>query len=183
MLMSEEMDAGDILLQRTLSIAPDDTTATLSERLARLGAEALGEALTRLRSGGLDPLPQNPGEVTYAPRLTKEDGRIRWQEAAVMIERVIRAHTPWPGSFTDLGGRRVKILEARVASTASGADPRASSGSPAPGTILALGDAIGVATGSGVLELHVLQMEGKRALPAAPFAAGARLRVGARFDA
>ena len=181
MLMSEEMDAGDVLLQRSLAVAPDETTATLTERLAILGAESLREALTRLRSSGLDPVPQSPDAVTYAPRLTKDDGRIRWNEAAAVIERTIRAYTPWPGSFAVLGDRRVKILEAR-APAASDAGQRSPSGSPMPGTIIALGDAIQVATGSGILELRVLQMEGKKALPAATFAVGARLSVGARFD-
>ena len=184
MLMSEGMDAGDILLQRPLAIEPDDTTATLSARLAALGGRALAEALALLSGPGLTPVAQDPARVTYAPRLTKDDGRIDWREPAVTIERKARAFTPWPSAFTTLGGRTVKILRTRVATDAGGpaSVPAASPPGAAPGTIVALGESIRVATGTGMIDLLALQMEGRKPLAAPAFVSGARLVAGARFD-
>lgn len=175
MLMAEEMDAGDLLLQRPLRILPDDTTGALTARLAALGAVALSDTIARLRDGGLEPTPQDPAAVTYAPRLTKEDGRIRWSESAATIERKVRAFTPWPSAFTSLAGRTLKVGRAQVASAAPPVDA-------APGTIVAVDDVIRVATGEGALDLLVVQAEGKRPLDAGAFLAGARIKVGARFD-
>ena len=175
MLMAEGLDTGDVLLQQALDILPDDTTGTLTERLAVLGGVALTAAVRRLRDGGLVPAPQDPTAVTYASRLSKADGRIRWDEPAVLIERKVRAFTPWPSAFTIVDGRVLKVLRARVASPEV---PTAQ-----PGTVVALGDAIRVATGEGVLDLLVVQAEGKRPLEARAFVAGARLVPGTRFDA
>ena len=174
MLMSAALDAGDMLLQRTLPINAEDTTESLTTALAELGATALTDALGVLRSAGLQAEPQDVSRVTYAPRLTKDNGRIDWHRDAVAIERMVRAFTPWPSAFTMLGGRTLKILAARVASTAS-ADGVA-------GTIAVHGGVVHVATGTGVLELLAVQAEGKKAMPAAAFAAGARLSSGARFE-
>jgi methionyl-tRNA formyltransferase len=173
MLMSEQMDAGDVLLQRRLAITPEDTTDRLTAALADLGAAALTDALATLRSGGLHPVPQDERLVTYAPRLEKTDGRIDWSGNAAAIERMVRAFTPWPSAFTTLAGRTVKIL----ATVAVDAVPTAA----APGTITLSDGRLEVATGDGTLVVTTLQVEGKKAMPAAAFAAGARLAAGARF--
>jgi len=173
MLMAEELDAGDVLLQHALEIGSEDTTGTLTERLAALGGVALRDAVRRLGAGGLDAVPQDPSAVTYAPRLTKADGRIAWSEPAELIARKVRAFAPWPSAFTRLEGRTLKVLSARPAG-----EPAAAS----PGTITALGETIRVATGDGALDLLVVQSEGKRALAAKAFVAGARLAAGTRFD-
>jgi methionyl-tRNA formyltransferase len=173
MLMAEELDAGDVLLQHPLDIGPEDTTGTLTERLAALGGVALRDAVRRLGAGGLDAIPQDPSAVTYAPRLAKADGRIAWSEPAELIARKVRAFAPWPSAFTQLEGRALKVLSARPAGAPAAA---------APGTIIALGDTIRVATGAGALDLLVVQAEGKRALAAKAFVAGARLAAGTRFD-
>jgi methionyl-tRNA formyltransferase len=175
MLMSEEMDAGDILLQQTVAIEPDDTTGSLTARLAIAGGRALADACARLRADGLEPRAQDAARATYAPRLGKEDGRIRWTEPALVIERKVRAFTPWPSTFATLAGRTLKVLRARVASVRPPAGV-------APGTVVALGDAIRVATGDGALDLLTVQAEGKRAVDARAFVAGARLTIGARVD-
>jgi methionyl-tRNA formyltransferase len=175
MLMAEAMDAGDILLQHALPILSDDTTGTLTARLATLGGVVLRDACTRLRNGGLDPLPQDAASVTYAPRLAKEDGRIRWSDAAVLIERKVRAFTPWPSAFTSLAGRTLKVVHARLTAERSPA-------TAAPGTIVALDESIRVATGEGAIELLTVQAEGKRPLDIRAFLAGTRLAVGTRFD-
>ena len=174
MLMSAALDAGDMLLQRTLPISAEDTTESLTTALAGLGATALTEALGALRGAGLQAEPQDVGRVTYAPRLAKDDGRVDWQREAAAIERMVRAFTPWPSAFTTLGGRTVKILAARVASDARAEGP--------PGTIAVHGGGLLVTTGTGVLEVVTVQAEGKKAMPAAAFAAGARLGSGARFE-
>jgi methionyl-tRNA formyltransferase len=174
MLMSEAMDAGDMLLQRTLPIRATDTTESLTTALAELGATALRDALAALRGAGLQAEPQDVTRVTYAPRLAKDDGRIDWQRDAAAIERMVRAFTPWPSAFTALGGRTVKILATRVARDARPAGP--------PGTIAVDGGVLQVTTGDGVLEVVTVQAEGKKAMPAAAFAAGARLGAAARFE-
>jgi len=175
MRMTAELDTGDVLLQERLPIAPDDTTTTLTARLAELGGRTLAAALAALRGAGLTPRPQDPAHATYAPRLSRQSGHIDWTAAAEVIARAVRAFTPWPGSSTRLGGRTVKVLAARVADAPAPA--------AAPGTVVALDDrAVRVATGAGTLDLLELQMEGKRALPAPAFARGARIEAGRRFD-
>jgi methionyl-tRNA formyltransferase len=174
MVMSTAMDAGDMLLQRTLPIGAEDTTESLTTALAELGATALTDALGALRGAGLQAEPQDVSRVTYAPRLVKDDGRVDWKLDAAAIERMVRAFTPWPSAFTTLGGRTVKILAARVAS-----DGRADE---IPGTIAVHGGRLRVATGNGGLEVVTLQAEGKTTMPAAAFAAGARLGSDARFE-
>jgi methionyl-tRNA formyltransferase len=175
MRMTPELDAGDMLLQRALEIAPTDTCASLTERLAALGGETLVEALALLRGPGLAARPQDPAAVTWAPRLERDSGRIDWSEPAETIARKVRAFTPWPGSFTRLGDRTVKVLAAR-ATEEPARDPA--------GTVVAVDDeSMRVATGAGVLALLDLQMEGKKRLAAGAFARGARLAPGSRFDA
>lgn len=172
MLMSEGMDAGDVLLERAIPITGEHTTESLTADLAALGATALTDALTNLRASGLTATPQDLDLVTYASRLEKDDGRIDWTTDAAAIERMIRAYTPWPSAFTILEGRTVKVLAARVVD-ATVAGP--------PGRIEVRGDSVRVATGGSPLELVTVQAEGRKAMPAAAFAAGARLAAGARF--
>jgi methionyl-tRNA formyltransferase len=111
MYMDEQLDHGDIILQRREAIRPDDTSATLHDRLARLGAELLVETLR---------LPDRPRRrqderlVTYAPKLTKADGRIDWSKPAVEIDRQVRACNPWPGAFTDRDGELLKVWKVTV---------------------------------------------------------------------
>jgi methionyl-tRNA formyltransferase len=174
MLMSEGMDEGDMLLQRTLPITADTTTETLTAELAALGAVALGDALAALTREGLTAVAQDPGQVTYAPRLSKDDGRIDWRRDAATIARMVRAFTPWPSTFTPLGGRTVKVLAA-----AALADERPTG---TPGTITVARGRMMVATGAGVLGLTTVQPEGRKAMPASAFAAGARLGTDARFE-
>jgi methionyl-tRNA formyltransferase len=174
MLMSEGLDEGDVLLQRSLPVVAEHTTETLTMALAELGAAALSETIAQLRGAGVTPTPQDAARATYAPRLAKEHGRIDWRAPAEAIARAVRAFAPWPSAFTTLGGRTIKILAARVVDDA---------GIEAPaGTIVAAGASVRVVTGAGVLELVTVQAEGKKALPAAAFAAGARLGADARFE-
>jgi methionyl-tRNA formyltransferase len=174
MLMSEGLDEGDVLLQRSLPITVEHTTETLTAALAELGAVALTETIAGLRGAGVAATPQDAARATYAPRLAKEDGRIDWRQPAEVIARAVRAFAPWPSAFTMLDGRTIKILAARVADVGAAVAP--------PGTIVRAGEALRVATGAGILELVTVQAEGKKALPASAFAAGARLGADARFE-
>ncbi len=173
MQVSEELDAGDILLQKSVALRPDETGGSLHDTLAALGAQALVEALTLFKQGKLVATPQDQAAVTYAPLLKKEDGEIDWTRSAVSLERRIRAFHLWPSSYTWLGNKRLKILAAHLSTIKA---------SVSPGTILNRQDkALSVATGQGSLTLDRVQLEGKKALPIAAFLAGHDLKPGARL--
>lgn len=169
MQMNERMDGGDILLQRTTPIAAGETYGELQIRLAELGAAVLIDAVARLRVGTLEPRPQNESEVTLAPLLRKEDGRIDWLRGAEQLARVVRAFNPWPSAYTIAAGRLLKVHRAHALR-----DPV----SGPPGHVAALGEGIRVATGSGTLVLDEVQLEGRKRLPAREFSRGGTVRVG-----
>jgi methionyl-tRNA formyltransferase len=172
MQISEQMDAGDILLQKALPIAENDTGGSLHDKLARLGAEALQEVIRLLKAGQLTPRPQNEAEVTYAPLIKKEDGRINWNLDAVVIERRVRAFNPWPSAYTTLNGKLLKILAAQI-------EPSPRSFQAAPGTIIEVTPVtVSVATGNGVLALLEIQLEGKKRLSVEEFLRGHPIELG-----
>ncbi len=105
-----------ILETASLTIAPDDTTGSLTARLAALGAGLLAQTLPRWLRGEIVPQPQPEQGATLAPRIGKEAGAIRWTEPAEQIERKVRAYQPWPSAYTTWGGRRLKLLRARAES-------------------------------------------------------------------
>jgi methionyl-tRNA formyltransferase len=174
MRMSEGMDEGDILLQRNTPIDSDETYGALQQRLAALGADALLQALAALHAGTLRATPQDGAAATYAPMIRKQDGAIDWTLAAPVIACKVRAFNPWPSAFTTQGGRLLKLHRARAVAETSNAPP---------GTVVALDDTIRVATGAGLLAIELLQLEGRRALPAEAFARGGGLAVGDRLGA
>jgi methionyl-tRNA formyltransferase len=170
MRMNERMDAGDILLQRETRIGAAETYGELQTRLAVIGAELLAEAIARLRAGTLAGQAQDEADMTLAPMIKKEEGRIDWAQPALAIARVVRAFNPRPSAFTYLDGKRLKIHRARATAAHSGR---------APGTVILSGDSLTVATGDGTLTLEEVQLEGRRRLRASEFARGGGLRVGA----
>ncbi len=171
MNMAEEMDAGDMLLQRATPIGPEETVGELTVRLAALGADLLVETLDALRAGTLRPRPQADADVTYAPRIEQAQRRIDWKRPAEELARLVRALSPAPSAFTTLGPRRLKVFRARPdAAPVTGA---------APGTALAAGGGrLVVAAGRGSLELLEVQLEGRRRLPAAEFLVGHPVAAG-----
>ncbi len=174
MQMDPGMDTGPVLLVRRLTIAPDETAETLHDRLAALGAEAIGAALDAVERGTARALPQPTEGVTYAPRITKGDGAIDWTRPAVELERQVRAFHPWPGTATHWDGRALKVLPPVTALPETPG--------PAPGTVLAAGtDGVEVACGAGVLRLGRLQVAGKKPLDAAQFVAGHPISPGIVF--
>lgn len=155
MWMDEGMDTGDILLTAKAPIRSEDTAQTLHNRLAPLGAELLIETLDQLASGRLVGIPQDKSKATYAPFLKKEDGRIDWSKEAKSLDAFVRGMNPWPGAFTFLLGKRLKIFRAK---------PLQQGAREEPGTVLQgfPGD-LNVATGRGILSLKEVQLEsGKR---------------------
>jgi len=166
MRMDAGLDTGPILAQREESIRPDDTRATLEDRLAILGAELLVETLPACLAGDLLPQPQPVGGVTYAGQLRKEDGRLDWSHAAVELNRRVRAFAPWPGAFTTWRGRRLKVLRAVPLPEWRG--------DASPGTVLAIVDGLAVATGEGALRLEEVQLAGKRPMDVTTFLRGQR---------
>ena len=177
MLVDEGLDTGPVLLQRTLTIGPEETSADLEPRLARLGADVLAETVRGLSDGLLDPTPQDHEQATLAPLLKKEDGRLDWGRTARDLYCRIRGFHPWPGTFTSHGGRTLKVRRARSVEPAAG-DPGGE-----PGTVVGLGaEGLVVACGEkSRLLLVEVQPESRRAMDAAAFAAGARLRPGDRL--
>jgi len=171
MVMNEEMDAGDILMCRETPIAADDTGGTLADRLAHLGAGAIGEALDGLARGTLRAIPQPADEATFAPRIERDQCRLEWQRPAVELERQVRALAPEPSAFTQLAGRVLKVHRAAV-------ERELPSEAPTGQIIRAGPDGILVTTGAGGLRLLEVQLEGRRRLSADRFLAGHRLPPG-----
>jgi methionyl-tRNA formyltransferase len=177
MRISERMDSGDILLQKAISITINDTGGTLHDKLAQLGAVALHEALQFLQQGQLLARPQNEAEVTYAPLIKKEDGRIDWSREAVVIERHIRAFNPWPSAYTTINGKLLKIFAAQVES-------QPHSASATPGSIIEVTPvSLVIATGTEALALTEVQLEGKKRLPIEDFLRGYPVSAGLMLGA
>lgn len=174
MLMTEELDAGPVLLARRVPIGPEETYGELEARLALVGAECLIEALAGWRAGALHPQPQDPAQVSFAPMIRKEHGRIWWTAPAQQICRQVRAFQPWPGAYFFWRGRLIKVQRARALDgTGSG---------QIPGTVLAADDRLIVQTGEGAVELLELQPEGRRRMTAKEFLAGHKLHPGEVFE-
>jgi methionyl-tRNA formyltransferase len=161
MYMDEGLDTGDILLQRTINILPDDTGGSLQDRLAQIAPEALLESLRMLEKNSAPRIPQDNAQATSAPRLKREHGRIDWSELAEAIERKIRAFNPWPGASMEIGGRNLKIFSASVVDL-----------SGEPGEILKSQNELMIAAGKGALLLGEVQLEGKRKMSTAEFLRG-----------
>jgi methionyl-tRNA formyltransferase len=162
------LDTGDILMQKEIAIAAEDTTETLSPRMAAIGAELLVETLRRLKSGTIQPKPQDHSAATSAPLLKKEDGRIDFRRPAAAIANRIRGFRPWPGAYTTLRGKKLHVWAARP-----------NQQSLKEGELLVQGERLIVGCGSGTaLELLELQPEGKKRMAARDFVHGYRLADG-----
>jgi methionyl-tRNA formyltransferase len=174
MKLVEKMDAGAIYLQEAIALASDETTGSLQAKLTPIGARLLLETLRRLKDGSLIPRQQDESAATLAPILKKEDGLVDWNKSALEIERRVRGLDPWPGSFTHVGGKLLKIHRAKIISTERIGKP---------GEVIRA-DAVGfwVATAAGVIELDEVQMENKKRLAGCEFIKGARIKLGERLQ-
>jgi methionyl-tRNA formyltransferase len=159
MQMDAGLDTGAMLLAEALPIVPTDTSATLHDRLAALGARLIDQALALLAQGALQPRPQPAEGVTYAHKIEKAEAAIDWQAPAAVVERRLRAFDPFPGATAVLGGQPVKVWRGRVVP-----------GSGAPGQVVQAGEGrLVVACGQDALELLEVQLAGGRRIPAREF--------------
>ncbi len=175
MRVIRQLDAGPTFAAIVRRIGADETAEDVERDLARLGADLLVKVVDQIAEGRAQETPQDETLVTYAPRITKEEGLIDWRQPAAVIHNKVRGLHPWPHAFTVLGGNRYIILRTSV-------DPATAPG-VAPGTILdASGDRLVVSTGEGVIRIREIQAEGRRAMDTRQFLAGYRIQPGARFE-
>ena len=175
MQMDEGMDTGPILASVSTQIEPDDDAATLGEKLSKMGAALLREQLPRYVAGELTPRPQDDEAATMAPVLDKAHGRIEWNKSARAVHDQIRGMNPWPGAYTLLGDRRIKVHRA----LATTLDPEGAR----PGEVIALDrEGILVACAEGTLEIKELQESGRKRVDARSFASGRGVAVGDCFS-
>jgi methionyl-tRNA formyltransferase len=155
MQMEAGLDTGPILLERRTQIADDETGGSLHDRLAVLGADALGEGLARLARGEtLSARPQPDVGVVYAHKIDKDEARLDWSEPAIALERKVRAFDPWPVAEAEINGERLRIWSARAIEGGANA---------VPGTIVGGGrDTLDIATGKGLLRILEVQRAGGR---------------------
>jgi methionyl-tRNA formyltransferase len=174
MLIDEGMDTGPILLQWSEPIYPEDTSATLSDRLAHLGAKQIVTTIAGLEAGNLKPVPQDPGRASQAPRLKKEQGHVDWGQGAAKIYNLYRGLTPWPGIYGFLHGKRILLSELRPMSGPP-LGPPGSLNFAEPGTL-------SINCGDGRLQVMRLKPEGKRVLPGGEFMRGLKDKGDLRLE-
>jgi methionyl-tRNA formyltransferase len=150
MKISKGMDEGDIFLIKRVPIENEDTTTTLFSKLAVTSSVILPLVLSDIVKGILSPLPQNNQKATYCRKIEKEDGKINWNKTAEEIKNMIRAYTPWPNVYTELSGKKIKILEAEI-----------SKDDLPPGKIALENNIIKIGTKKGSLIPKKIQLEGK----------------------
>ncbi|MBA7473431.1 Methionyl-tRNA formyltransferase [subsurface metagenome] len=176
MLMDRGLDTGPVLARAQIPISAQDTTGSLTAKLALIAAQLLLEILSRWSRGELTPQPQNEAEATYSGSISKEEGEIDWRLPAVGIWRRVRAFQPWPGCYTRWRGRQLKVIEAV---------PLPAIRALEVGQVVALTSAteskaaFGISTGEGILGVLRVQLEGKRAMSATEFLRGQRQFIGA----
>ncbi|MCD8558370.1 methionyl-tRNA formyltransferase [Shewanella xiamenensis] len=159
MQMDVGLDTGDMLLKTYLPIEDDDTSASLYEKLAQQGPDALLQALEGLANGTLAAEKQDEALANYAEKLSKEEARLDWTKSATQLWQEVRAFNPWPVSYFEHQGNTIKVWQTQVSTTTSNA---------APGTIISASKkGIEVATGDGVLTLLSMQLPGKKPLSVA----------------
>jgi len=180
MQMDAGLDSGPILHQLPHYIEREVTGGELSEHLAEMGAQALVETLALLEQNALKPVPQDHARATYAPKLTRDTARIRWNDPADKVARTIRALDPKPGAWTILetaGGKRetatveLKLFGARV-----------TDGQGAPGEVLTANGQLLIAAGTGAVDVREVQPAGKPRMSAADWLRGRGVAVGRRFE-
>ncbi|MBT3922747.1 MAG: methionyl-tRNA formyltransferase [Nitrospina sp.] len=174
MIMDKGMDTGDILLMKETPIHESDNAQTLHDNLSEMGGVLVLETLKRLEENTLLPTPQDHSKATYAPKLKKEEGLVKWDQPATTLLNQVRGLTPWPGTYTLLNKKRLRILKVQV-----------TEGTPddSPGRVERITDAgIEVGTGQDRLIITELQPEGKKSMSAKSFLAGYKIERGILFD-
>jgi len=172
--MNEHMDQGDILTNRKVEIEPEDTAGSLSDTLARIGADSLLETIDLIEKGKVVQLSQDDRAASFAPRIKKDDARIDWSKSSVELFNFVRGMNPHPGAFTYIGEKLVKIWKVKSLSAPEGYSA---------GELLDSGKEQGivVSTGKGCLLITELQLEGKKKMGAVEFLRGHDLKVGQKL--
>lgn len=168
MQLDEGLDTGDVLMVEPLDIDPEETSGQLFDRVSTVGAKTLVTALEKLQAGKLQPVPQQDELATLAPPLSKEMAKFDFAQEAAHIHNWVRGMNPWPVAWFLHEGKRIKVLESRVAETAQNA---------APGTVLAL-KPLTIAASDGAVELLEVTPEGGKPMAGTAWAAGRRLKTG-----
>lgn len=159
MQMAAGMDTGDVICLADCPISTVDTTESLHDKLAMLGAKTMIDVLPTIIDGTAIRTPQQESLVTHAAKLTKSEATLNWQQSAIELDRAIRAYNPWPVAQTELAGNVVRIWQATVVAQQT---------TSLPGTICAVSkEGIDVATGEGILRLHKIQFAGKKIITVA----------------
>ncbi|MFZ1946623.1 MAG: methionyl-tRNA formyltransferase [bacterium] len=185
--MDEGVDTGDVIESRRTEIGPDETAGDLLDRLAVLGADLVVRTCELVASGSAPRLKQDQSQASYAPKLSKQDGRVAWSKGARAVHDHIRGVSPWPGAFSFLKGEQIKIIESRLfeGDPASYAQPlaRPGEGTAEQATVIAVDSARGIllSCGVGLLWLKTLQAPGKKPTAGADFARGRRIEAGDTF--
>ena len=174
MRLELEMDAGDVLLQETMPISEADTNVTMSEKLARRGAEMMIEGLAQVASGTAQWTSQDESQATYCGMIKKSDGRIDWNRSVREIHNQVRGSLPWPAAQCLYDGQVYKIHRSQALPNGSEAEP---------GTVTSVAkDHLCIATGDGTLAVYEIQAPGKRAMAVAEYMRGHAVDIGMRFE-
>ena len=174
MLMDKGLDTGDILRQERIKLNGSETLAALHDELSALGAKILGNTLIDYAAGKIKPQLQNNKIASYITTIKKEDGRIDWLKPAEAIERQSRAFNPWPGTFTNLNGKIIKIIKAKAIEN--------NDKNLISGQIFLEENGLAVKCGQNALLILELQLEGKKATDFKSFLAGHKEIIGQKFE-
>lgn len=178
MQMNEGLDTGDILLQESILLAPDETGGSLYERLSQMSGPLLLRTLEGLEAGTIKPVPQDESKATHVGKIGREMGELDWSLPAARLEHLVRGLNPRPGAYTRWNGKLLKIWMAKAADGT--ADLKASA---RPGTVVtAASDRLLVQTGAGLLALTQLQLEGRKRLAVCDFLRGCRIQAGDHLE-
>ena len=168
MQLDEGLDTGDILMARPVAIDPEETSGELFDKVSAIGAATLVEAVDKLGRGELTPIAQNHAAATLAPPLDKAAAQFAFTDSAAHIHNWVRGRNPWPVAWFAQDGKKIKVLESRLADNPQGA---------APGTVLAI-KPLTVAAVDGAVQLLTVTPEGGKPMPGTAWAAGRRLKPG-----
>jgi len=163
MLINEKMDKGDILMQETITITDNDNFGSLHDKLSALGTKLLIETLPKWLNKEIKPQKQDESQATYCKLITKEDGKIDWHKSAFEIERQIRALNPWPGTRTNWGDKKLKLLKVKLLNVKNKYEI---------GEVYKINDGLAVACKEDALEILELQLESKKPMTAKEFLNG-----------
>jgi len=174
--INEELDAGDIVLQSTVTIAPNETAQDVYEKILPLGADMLVRAIEGLHDGTITPVPQDHSQATYCGKITSETARINWDIPSIHIHNMVRAFNPKPVAWTTFRGKIIKIWKTLLS------DSSCNNSTARPGTVVVQAKRLFVCTFDGTIEVMSLQPETKKPMDASAFINGYRLQHGDAFE-